>query len=152
MDEMKPAEASATSPAESSAAVGDTAAVQPPQPAPLDPVQAERSARNWATFCHLSALLGFVGVPFGHFLGPLVIWLLKRNDHPFVDDQGKEALNFQLSILVYTLASLLLICFCIGIVLLVFIHVLNFVLIIVAAIRASSGERFRYPMAIRFFT
>ena len=113
----------------------------------MDPV---KRGHTWGTLCHLSALLGFIGVPFGHVLGPLVVWLLKKDEYPFADDQGREALNFQLSILIYTLASLLLICLCVGIALLIFLQLFDLVMIVVAAVKASCGERFRYPVTIRF--
>ena len=113
----------------------------------MDPV---KRGHTWGTLCHLSALLGFIGVPFGHVLGPLVVWLLKKDEYPFADDQGREALNFQLSVLVYTLASLLLVCLCVGIALLVFLQLFDLVMIVVAAVKASNGERFRYPLTLRF--
>ena len=126
----------------------------PPQPlaAPPEPcAEADTSAqRNWAAACHLAALCGYASVPLGFFLGPLIVWAVRRDRYPLVDDQGKEAVNFQLSVLLYTLACIPLICVCVGIVLLVLLAVLQFVLIIVAAVRASSGERYRYPFTIRF--
>jgi len=86
----------------------------------------------------------------GFVLGPLIVWAIARDKHALVDDQGREAINFQLSILLYTLACVPLICLCVGILLLVLLSLTNFVLIIVATVRASSGERFRYPLTIRF--
>ena len=63
--------------------------------------------RVWATFCHLSALAGFL-LPWGHLLGPLILWLLRREDSPLVAEQGREALNFQLSVTLYVIAGALL--------------------------------------------
>jgi len=57
--------------------------------------------RTWATFCHLAAFTVLLGVPLGLIAGPLVVWLIKRNDSTFVDRHGKAALNFQLSVVVY---------------------------------------------------
>ncbi len=130
----------------------------PPSPPPAPQPEAgpdvdsrEKKARNWAVVAHLSALVGFVGVPFGHLFGPLVVWLLKRDDHPFVDDQGREALNFQISVLLYSLASgLMILCFCLGIPLLLLIQVFNFLSIVVAAVKAGEGKPFRYPLCLRF--
>ena len=132
----------------------DTVSTAPATP-PIAPQQAlegpDASApRNWAAACHLAALCGYASVPLGFVLGPLIVWALRRDRYPLVDDQGKEALNFQLSMLLYTLACIPLICVCVGIVLLVLLGVLHFVLMIVAAVRASSGERYRYPLTIRF--
>lgn len=123
----------------------------PSQPTPKSPELVERSSHTWGMLCHLTALSGLIGVPFGQIVGPLVVWLLKRDEYAFADDQGKESLNFQLSMLIYTLASMLLICLCVGIALIVLIQVLNLVLVIVASIKASYGERYRYPLTIRFF-
>jgi len=99
---------------------------------------------------HLSAFLGYASVPLGFVLGPLIVWAALKDKYAFVDDQGKEALNFQLSVLLCTLAAIPLICLCVGILLLVLLHVANFVFIIVAAVRAANGEHYRYPLAIRF--
>ncbi len=91
--------------------------------------------------CHLLGLVGF--------LGPLIIWLVKRNDHPFVDDQGKEALNFQLSILIYSVVSMFLIFVFIGIPLIIALPIFNLVMVIVAAVAANNGQAYRYPLCIR---
>lgn len=117
-------------------------------PAPaVDPV---KRGHTWGMLCHLAALAGYVGVPFGRILGPLITWLATKDKYPFADDQGREALNFQISMLVYTLASLFMICLCVGIFVLVLLQVLNLIFVIVAAVKASNGESYRYPMTIRF--
>ncbi len=51
----------------------------------------QKQERTWATFCHLSALVAFIGIPFGNVLGPLVIWLIKKNEMPLVQEEGKAA-------------------------------------------------------------
>lgn len=130
---------------------GPAPPASPPQAAPAGPRETDPSVpRNWAAACHLAALFGYASVPLGFFLGPLIVWAVRRDRYPLVDDQGKEAVNFQLSVLLYTLVCIPLICVCVGIVLLVLLAVMQFVLIIVAAVRASSGERYRYPFTIRF--
>jgi uncharacterized protein len=123
-----------------------------PATPPAAPAQspAATAGRNWAAVAHLSAFLGYASIPLGFVLGPLIVWAALKDKYAFVDDQGKEALNFQLSMLIYTLASIPLICLCVGIMLLVLIHVANFVFVIVAAVRAANGEPYRYPLAIRF--
>jgi uncharacterized protein len=128
--------------------------VAPAAPAP-PPAQGPAGAtdndgRNWAAVAHLSAFLGYASIPLGFVLGPLIVWAALKDKYAFVDDQAKEALNFQLSMLIYTLAAIPLICLCVGILLLALFHVANFVFIIVAAVRAANGERYRYPLAIRF--
>lgn len=108
----------------------------------------EYQERTWGMLCHLSALAMFI-IPFGNIIGPLVIWLIKKDESSFVDDQGKESLNFQISITIYCLISAMLILVIIGIFLLIGLGVLTIVLIIVASVKSNSGEKFRYPLTIR---
>ena len=108
----------------------------------------EQQERTWAMAAHLAALAGFI-IPFGNIIRPLIIWLIKKDESPFVDDQGKESLNFQISITIYAIVSALLILIVIGIFLLIAIGVLVLVMVIVAAVKANSGEKFRYPLTIR---
>ena len=99
--------------------------------------------KSWAMGCHLISLVtGFVG--------PLILWLIKREGNPFVDQQGKEALNFQLSILIYGVISYTLIFFIVGVLLFPAVLIFNLVFIIIAAVKANNGEDFRYPLCIRF--
>lgn len=118
-------------------------AVPQADPPPVEPHAAQpgESARTMGMACHLLGLVGF--------LGPLIIWLVKRNDHPFVDDQGKEALNFQLSILIYSVVSMFLIFVFIGIPLIIALPIFNLVMVIVAAVAANNGQAYRYPLCIR---
>lgn len=113
------------------------------------PKNKEKEARLWGMGCHLAALVGFVGIPFGHVLGPLVVWLIKKDEHPSINEQGKEALNFQISMTIYAFVSFLLIFIGIGILLLAMLAIADLVLIIIASVRVSNGEPFRYPAAIR---
>ena len=108
------------------------------------------NVRSWNALCHASALLGvFLHFP-GHLLPPLIVWLAKRDDSPEIDAHGKEALNFQLSMLLYTLISGVFCLVLIGFVFLAILWVLNAVLVIVASIQASDGKFYRYPITIRF--
>lgn len=90
-----------------------------------------------------------VGVPFGNVLGPLVVWLIKRNDFDFVDDQGKEALNFQITVMIGVLIGFVLTFILIGILVIAVVGITAVVLTIIAAIKANQGERYRYPVCIR---
>ena len=54
----------------------------------------EKDARNWAMICHLSALAAFLGIPFGNVFGPLTVWLIKKDEIPLVESEGKKVLNF----------------------------------------------------------
>ncbi|MQB00084.1 MAG: DUF4870 domain-containing protein [Actinobacteria bacterium] len=103
----------------------------------------------FAMLAHLSAFSGFV-IPFGHILGPLLVWLIKREEHPLVDDQGREALNFQLSMSLYYIVGLILILALIGFLVLPALVAFSVVVAIIGAIRANGGERYRYPLCIRF--
>jgi uncharacterized Tic20 family protein len=110
-----------------------------------------KTERNWAMGCHLIALCGLL-VPnlILGLIGTLVLWLLKRDEGAFIDDQGKEALNFQISMLIYAFVCGVLSVIVIGLFLFVALGVFSFVFVIVAAIKASEGKRFRYPMCLRF--
>lgn len=109
----------------------------------------EKDARTWAMFCHLGALAGYI-IPFGNIIAPLVIWLIKKDESPFVDDQGKESLNFQISITIYALVALVLTLIIIGFFLLLAVGIFALVMVIVAAVKANDGEKYRYPLCIRF--
>jgi uncharacterized Tic20 family protein len=111
-----------------------------------------KDERLWAMLAHLSAFaMYFTGV--GYLLGPLIVWLVKRDGHPFVDDQGKEALNFQITITIIAIVSVLL-CFTIigmviGIPVLLGLHLYQVVCMIIGAVKANDGVAFRYPFTIR---
>jgi len=105
----------------------------------------------WGMFCHLFALGGFI-IPLGNIIGPLVAWLIKKDEYPFVDDQGKESLNFQISILLYLIISGILALIAIGIFLAVAVGIFNLIMIIIASIKANDGEAFRYPLSIKFIS
>jgi uncharacterized Tic20 family protein len=107
------------------------------------------NVRTWTVAAHLSALAGFVIPAAGHILGPLIIWLAKRGDSPKIDAHGKESLNFQISMLIYSIISGILCLIVIGFFLLVILHILNVVLVIVASIQASEGKLYRYPLNLR---
>jgi len=98
--------------------------------------------------CHASALLGLFLHFFGHLLGPLIVWLVKRGDSPEIDTHGKESLNFQLSMLIYDAIAFVLCFVLIGIPILILLWVLNTIFVIIASIQASEGKLYRYPLAI----
>ncbi len=109
----------------------------------------DKDACNWAMICHLSALSGYF-IPFGNLLGPLIIWAIKKDEFEFVDQQGKEEINFQLSMTIAYLVSCILILLVVGIFLLGILAVYALVMIIIAAIKSNDGIDFRYPFVIRF--
>jgi len=118
---------------------------------PVSPptLEGSKDARLWGMLCHLGALAGFVGVPFGNILGPLVFWLIKKNEFPFVDDQGKESLNFQITLTILGIICIPLVFLIIGIPLLIALAVLGVVLCIIGALKANEGQTYRYPFAFR---
>jgi len=123
--------------------------------------------RNNALFTHLASFASFV-IPFGNILGPLIIWMLKRNSSAFVDENGKESLNFQItySIFMFVIVAaaatfaissglqdnvLGIFMSIIGFVIpLITYWVLALILVIIACVKASNGEMYRYPLSIRF--
>ncbi|NIR47356.1 DUF4870 domain-containing protein [candidate division KSB1 bacterium] len=103
----------------------------------------------WAVFCHLGGLFGAM-IPPGNIILPLVIWLSQREKYPFVDDQGKEAINFQISLSIYFIASAILIIIGIGLLLILGLAVFALIVTIMAALKASAGSKYRYPLTMRF--
>lgn len=105
--------------------------------------------RNWAVICHLSALAGLIVWGIGIVLGPLIVWLLKKDELPFVNDQGKEALNFQITVFLAGVVCTSLVFLLIGIPLLVALGIADFVFIVIAAMKTSEGVAYRYPLSLR---
>ena len=108
--------------------------------------------RNWDVLCHLAALVGFIGIPLGNVIGPLVVWLIKKDEIPSVNQHGREALNFQISMTIYTIIAAFSFFIAIGIILLPAILLTNLILLIIAAVKANKGEFYRYPLTIRFIS
>lgn len=108
-----------------------------------------KDERLFGMLCHLTAFSGFV-IPLGSIIGPLVVWLIKRDASYFIDAQGKESLNFQISIAIYSIVSAILILVGVGIILLIAVGIFWFVMTIIASIKANEGVEYRYPMTIRF--
>jgi hypothetical protein len=116
---------------------------EPPQPAPGEPegeppIEQNADARNMGMLCHLLAI-------FTSFIGPLIIWLIKKEEHAFVDDQGKEALNFEITVLIAAIAIGLVTC---GIGAPI-VGLVGVIFNIIATIESSKGRWYRYPLAIR---
>ncbi|PAU55059.1 DUF4870 domain-containing protein [Pseudomonas indica] len=113
-------------------------------PAPMP----SQEARQWAMFCHFAAFLGLV-FPFGNLLGPLIVWQIKKDFDPFVDTQGKEALNFQITVAIAVVACFLLMLVVIGFPLLALVSIGALVLTIIGGIKANEGQAYRYPFCLR---
>jgi len=113
--------------------------------------QASHGERQFAMFLHLSAL-SFMIFPGLSILPAIIMWAVKKDESPFIDDHGKESVNFQISFLLWGLIAGLSILACIGIVLLPAVSIIAAIAIIISAVRANNGEFVRYPMTIRFIT
>lgn len=113
------------------------------------PLPASKEEHTYGMLCHLLAFSMFI-IPFGSILGPLVIWLIKKEQSPYVDAQGKESLNFQISVLIYAAISAILLLAFIGILLLIALGVFWLIFVIIASIKANEGVLYRYPLTIRF--
>ncbi|MEZ5545723.1 MAG: DUF4870 domain-containing protein [Lysobacteraceae bacterium] len=105
-------------------------------------------ARQMGMFTHLSSLAGLI-IPFGNILGPLILWQVKKAEFPFVDDQGKEALNFNITMAIAGLVAALLTLLLIGFLLLPVIALAWLVFTIIAALKANEGVAYRYPFTLR---
>ena len=129
--------------------------------APTEPVSTPSAEeRQWAMFAHLSALLGGLltsgwAGSIGFFIGPLVIWLMKKDTMPFVNDQAKEALNFAITVSLACVVLLMLTIMSLGIAalltipLLLVIGIAALVFFIIAGVQSNQGTRYRYPVSLR---
>jgi uncharacterized Tic20 family protein len=134
-----------------------------------DAYKRQHDEHAWAMLAHLSVFSGGF-IPFGHIFGPLVVWLVKREQYALVDDQGRESLNFQISMSIYTLilvvvavvaalslaageqeAGMLGALIAAGVGLLL-ISLLDLIFVIIASVKSYRGERYRYPLTIRFLS
>ena len=122
---------------------------QPSQPV-QDHKKFEEDQRLWAVFCHLSALSMLIGIPLGNIWVPLILWVLKKKDMPLVEEAGRESINFQISLTIYTVISFILCFIFVGFLLIFPLLLFNVGYVIYASIKVSNGERFRYPLTIRF--
>jgi uncharacterized Tic20 family protein len=105
--------------------------------------------RTWGMGAHLAALTFFIIPLFGNVLGPLVVWLVKRGQMPFVADQGREALNFNITVAIAAVISWMLTTVKIGFLLLPVVFAMWMVLTITAIIETNKGVAYRYPFTLR---
>lgn len=109
----------------------------------------DKDERLWGMLCHLLSFSGYL-IPFGSVLGPLIVWMIKKDEMPFVNDQGKESLNFQLTMLIAVIVSVILCFVLIGFLMLGVVLIFQIVVVIIASIKANDGVKYRYPYTIRF--
>jgi uncharacterized Tic20 family protein len=112
------------------------------------PAAVDQEVRNTAVAAHLSTFAGLI-VPFGSVIGPLAVWLTRRDRDPFIDDAGREALNFGISIAIYGVVALVGALMLVGIPVLIAGVVAWVVLASLAAVKASQGQAYRYPLTLR---
>jgi uncharacterized Tic20 family protein len=116
---------------------------QAPQPVPSP------EARQWAMLCHFAAFAWVLAPMVGNVIGPLIAWQLKKDLDPFVDQQGKEALNFQITVSLALMICSLLAWMLIGFPLMLLVSVAALVLTVIAGVKANEGQAYRYPFAWR---
>ena len=115
------------------------------------PQTEDKEEKMWATLCHLSAFAFFLLWGVGHIVGPYSIWLLKREDFPFVREQGKEVLNFQFSLTIYGAVALAMVGFDVSALLFpMAVVIFGVVTTMIGASKAIAGIAYRYPLCIRF--
>jgi len=122
--------------------------VYEPEAGPLADATLTQSERTWAMLIHLSGYAGYVLGPPAIFL-TLILWLSKRDASGFIDDHGREAMNYSISIWLYSIIASVLIFVFIGCLILPVLLVFDLIIVLVAAVRASNGDYFRYPITIR---
>lgn len=115
----------------------------------LTPVP-DGDARRWAMLCHYAAFFWFLMPMVGNVLGPLLVWQLKKDSDPFIDDQGREAFNFQLTYSLWMIICGILGWILIGFALAALVNLVSLVLVVIAGIRANEGRAYRYPLNWRF--
>jgi uncharacterized protein len=113
-------------------------------------IDTDRDAKMWGMLTHLLALSAFVGIPFGNVVGPLIIYLIKKDEYEFVAEQGKEVLNFQITWSIIFIISAVLIIVGIGILLLIGFGIAWLVLVVLGSVAANNGEKYKYPLTIKF--
>jgi len=109
----------------------------------------KQDEKTFAMLCHLSAFAAFI-IPLGCIIGPLVFWLIKKDESKIVDYNGKSSLNFQISMMIYMIISAILIIIAVGIVLLIALGIFWIVMVIIASVKANEGKKYTYPLAIPF--
>ena len=110
----------------------------------------DHEQRQWALIAHLVPLTGYLfPLPLLNVIAPAIVWFLKREEMPFVDEQAKEAINFQILMTIFGVISFILAFFIIGFFLLMAIVVVNLIYSVLAAKAAQEGKHYRYPFSLR---
>lgn len=111
-----------------------------------------KDERTWGMLAHLVALAGYLILPFGNIIAPLVVWLMKKDESQFVGEQAKESLNFQISCTIYMVVALISLFLLIGIILVPVVYAFGLILTLVATVKANNGVPYRYPLTLRLIS
>jgi uncharacterized Tic20 family protein len=114
----------------------------------VEPVITSKDERMWAMLCHLSALAGFI-IPMGSIIGPLIVWLIKKDEMPLVAEHGRKSLNFQITMFIAYIVCLILMFAVIGVILLPIVAILSFIMVVIGAIKTNDGKEFNYPFSLQ---
>ncbi len=112
--------------------------------------EVNKDARMWAMICHLAGLAGIIVPMIGNIVAPLIVWQIKKEEDPFIDEQGKEAVNFQISMSLYMVICIPLCFICVGAFLVPAVALFYLIFLLIAAVNANNGHHYRYPLIIRF--
>ena len=118
------------------------------EPAISPAISMTKEERDWSMWSHFSTLSVLVGIP--GFIGPTVIWYMKKDESAVIAEQAKESLNFQISMFIYLVISAILMLVIVGFILFPLVLIADLVLAVIAGVRAGEGVAYRYPMTIRF--
>lgn len=116
-----------------------------------DDYEVSSDDRTWGILVHATAFVGFV-VPFGNIIAPLLIWAIKKEDSRFVDENGKQAINFQITWTILLIGALISVILVVGILLLPILLLTWIILVCLAILRASEEEVYEYPLTIEFLS
>ncbi|MBB1332249.1 MULTISPECIES: DUF4870 domain-containing protein [Pseudoalteromonas] len=114
----------------------------------VESVITSKDERMWAMLCHLSALAGFI-IPMGSIIGPLIVWLIKKDEMPLVAEHGRKSLNFQITMFIAYIVCLILMFAVIGVILLPIVAIFSFIMVVIGAIKTNDGKEFNYPFSLQ---
>ncbi len=148
MEPNKPEENQQDEPQNTAQPQAETNPYQPSEASQAEAKQLTHDERQFAMFCHFAAFAGLI-IPLGSIIGPLVMWLIKKDESAFINYHGKEALNFNITMALVSIVCFVLIFVVIGILLLPLVMIFWLVMVIIAGIKANDGIEYRYPFSLR---
>ncbi len=118
----------------------------------MERIVTDPNEKQWGMFVHLAAFAALIGIPLGNVVGPLIVYLIKKDEYEFVNEQGKEVLNFQITWSLILIVSALFIIVGIGFLILVGFGIAWLILVIMGTVAASNGQYYKYPLTFKFFS